>query len=96
MSKLSIVVSSDQGTIFAYDLIISQDETQLIKCYTLKDHAAKLKDINLTKSLELITASEDELVQIYNHSKKKQTGTLLGQQSFTNKIQSSKDYIILG
>ena len=96
MSKLSIIASSGQGTIFAYDLIINSEEINLRKCYTLKDHAAKLKDIHLTQDLELITSSEDEIIQIYNHQSKKQTGTLLGQKSFTNKIQTSSKYIILG
>lgn len=66
------------------------------KSYTINDHAGKLKDILLLKEGNLFASSEDENIQIYSHLKKKQIGKIQDQKSVTNRIQSSKDYIMLG
>lgn len=60
MSKLWIVSGSIQGTVFGYNLDLKTLELE--KCYTIKDHAGKLKDIHLTSNGKLMTCAEDEII----------------------------------
>lgn len=92
MNKLKIIAGSIQSTVFCYDFIPQDSDFQ--KIFTINDHVGKLKDLHVTSEQLLISSGEDENVKVYDLKKNQKLSNIFGIDGVTNRILSSKKFII--
>lgn len=92
MEKLKIVVGSIQSTVFCFDF--DPLHLELNKIFTTNDHVGKLRSLHITEDLYLVSSGEDENIKLYDLGKNQKLSNIFGVSGVSNKIVSSKKYLI--